>query len=228
LNYSKFPNRWKILPNGPMGPTQYFEKLLSRGKEKKKSLSGSKCSKSQRESLTPIAESERGEKEKAKQDKRNQSTKVPTHGQLLEELFPGGRTLGINILYSPPSALKPVADIVIIHGLKGHSFTTWLETRSGTYWPAHLLPQDVPNARIMTFGYDADPLGMLVSGQNDIRDHAHTLLGDLARERKGDPVRKLLVDIYPHVLTGSREASGTCVYSTQPWWLDHQESSVHV
>lgn len=119
------------------------------------------------------------------QDVQEISTKEPHH-QLPEELFPGG-TLGITVLYTPPK-LKPLVDIVLIHGLSGHSYTTWLDKRSGTFWPFDLLRKDVPNARIMTFGYDVDPANF-VTAQGDLRDHAQTLLCELARERKVDPVR---------------------------------------
>lgn len=123
--------------------------------------------------------------------------------------------MGINVLYAPPEPSVPLVDIVLVHGLKGHSYTTWLDTPSGTYWPFHLLQHDIPNARIMTFGYDADPVGIFVSGQNDIRDHAHTLLGDLARERKADPVRISPVSSgLSTLLTNGYEASEACVYST--------------
>lgn len=190
-----------------MGPTQLFAKLLYRRKQKKgvKKLRESEEEKdspsaaSRNDPATLITESGQTINEGIEQDESSsRNVKESSHGQIFDELFPGGGTLGINVLYAPRS--KPLVDIVLIHGLKGHSYTTWLDTRSGTYWPVHLLQRDVPNARIMTFGYDADPMGVLVSGQNDIRDHAHTLLGDLARERKSDPVRIPFPDRWLYII----------------------------
>ena len=54
---------------------------------------------------------------------------------------------------------------------------TW--STENVYWPKDLLGPDVPHVRILTFGYDAK-----VVGQNNIHDHAQTLVSDLRRQRK--------------------------------------------
>ena len=59
---------------------------------------------------------------------------------------------GIKVLHNPPSA---VVDIVFVHGLTGNAYTTWLHGRS-IHGPRDLFSEDLANARIMTFGYDAD------------------------------------------------------------------------
>lgn len=47
------------------------------------------------------------------------------------------------------------------------------------------MPRDLPNARILTFGYDADIIGALrVAGSNTLRDHGKTLAHELAVWRK--------------------------------------------
>lgn len=91
--------------------------------------------------------------------------------------------LGIKVLKEPGDASRAV-DIVFVHGLTGDAFNTWLEDKFGIYWPLDLLGNDLPNARIMTFGYDADV--MHAKGpisQNNLEDNAETLLNDLAGER---------------------------------------------
>lgn len=45
-------------------------------------------------------------------------------------------------------------DIVAVHGLQGDAFKTW-EHENGSNWLRDFLPEDVPSARIMTFGYES-------------------------------------------------------------------------
>ncbi|KAH0538139.1 hypothetical protein FGG08_005247 [Glutinoglossum americanum] len=90
------------------------------------------------------------------------------------------------VLYQPANASETLVDIIFVHGLTGDSYNTWLEAESGTYWPVHLLCQSVPDARTMAFGYDADVAKFLRPvSQSNLRDHASTLLGDLADKRIG-------------------------------------------
>lgn len=62
---------------------------------------------------------------------------------------------------------KPLADpkdakvdIVFVHGLNGNRVTTWTSDPSdenpiSVFWPRDLLPSKCPNARILSFGYNA-------------------------------------------------------------------------
>lgn len=103
---------------------------------------------------------------------------------LREQIFPNGRNYGLQVLHDPA---EPLVDIIFVHGLTGDSYNTWLEADSGIYWPVHLLSKDVPDARIMTFGYDADVTKFLGPvSQNNLRDHASALLGELAVVRPED------------------------------------------
>ena len=58
------------------------------------------------------------------------------------------------------------------------------------YWPQDLLPQTIPNARILTYGYDADVIGGLFKGasKNNITQHARDLMLKLEREVEGEPI----------------------------------------
>lgn len=74
--------------------------------------------------------------------------------------------------------------VVLVHGLTGNRESTWTEHEHGTTWPRDKLPSDLPTARIMTFGYDADVVHLIdVSSQNTIRDHGKALATDLGRKR---------------------------------------------
>lgn len=75
--------------------------------------------------------------------------------------------------------------IVFVHGLTGDREKTWTHQTTACFWPEALLPSDLPNARIFTYGYDADVAHFFSqASQSRIGDHAKTLLSDLARIRE--------------------------------------------
>jgi hypothetical protein len=75
--------------------------------------------------------------------------------------------------------------IVFVHGITGNRETTWTyKNKPPIFWPKDLLPADLPKARIITFGYDADVIGVLsTAGGNSIRDHGTSLAEDIAMRR---------------------------------------------
>ena len=89
---------------------------------------------------------------------------------------------GIKILHDPSSA---VLDIVFVHGLTGSAYSTWLHEDSGRHWPRDIIKNDISDARIMTFGYDADVVHCWgQAAQDGISGYAKDLLGKLARKRQ--------------------------------------------
>lgn len=60
--------------------------------------------------------------------------------------------------------LSNVISIVAVHGLNGHRDKTWTAS-NGVHWHRDLLPNDIPNARIFCWGYDANTHGDRVSCQ---------------------------------------------------------------
>ena len=70
--------------------------------------------------------------------------------------------------------------------------------QTSCFWPADLLPQDVPGARILTYGYDANVSHFFEEcvNQNSITAHSESLLNALARWRPKCPQRPLLFVVH--------------------------------
>ncbi|CRK14677.1 hypothetical protein BN1708_011202 [Verticillium longisporum] len=78
---------------------------------------------------------------------------------------------------------NPIVDIVALHGLNGHREKTWT-AENGVHWLRDLLPKDLPQARILCYGYDANTHSTRRVSWNNIYDHATNLVSDLYRKRK--------------------------------------------
>jgi hypothetical protein len=77
----------------------------------------------------------------------------------------------------------PIVDIVALHGLNGHREITWT-AENGVHWLRDLLPEDLPQARILCWGYDANTHAADRVSWNYLYDHATNLVSDLCRKRK--------------------------------------------
>ncbi|CAN9171071.1 unnamed protein product [Alternaria alternata] len=98
----------------------------------------------------------------------------------------------------------PVVDIVAVHGLNGHCEKTWTAGNGidSVNWLRDLLPHDLPNARILSWGYDANThSGSRVSCQY-LFDHARTLVSDLCLERQITETSKRPIIFVAHSLGG--------------------------
>ncbi|KAL9631599.1 MAG: hypothetical protein Q9204_004166 [Flavoplaca sp. TL-2023a] len=58
------------------------------------------------------------------------------------------------------------------------------EVETRVFWPRDLLPNIVHDARILTWGYDADIIGFDSASQSTVHQHAGSLLSDLADQRE--------------------------------------------
>ena len=70
-----------------------------------------------------------------------------------------------------------------MHGLNGHREKSWTDSKSKILWLRDLLPLQLPNARVLTFGYDADTLKLSGISQLGLNDHAASLVAELLRVR---------------------------------------------
>ncbi|KAI0506067.1 hypothetical protein F5B22DRAFT_651114 [Xylaria bambusicola] len=106
-----------------------------------------------------------------------------TASSSVQRLFPDNNIYGLRDVHVPEDA---IVDIVFLHGLNGRADKTFVHGRSGTYWPADLLPNDIPNARILSFGYDADVATFFGPvGQNTLQGHASNLVNALGNDNSG-------------------------------------------
>ena len=88
---------------------------------------------------------------------------------------------------------EKTVDVVAVHGLQGDAYKTW-EHDNGSLWLRDFLPADIPNARIMTFGYDSTvAFSKSVAG---IEDKALELLNHLSAKRSpaffGNPSKPII------------------------------------
>ncbi|OBR03258.1 LipA and NB-ARC domain-containing protein [Colletotrichum higginsianum IMI 349063] len=96
-----------------------------------------------------------------------------------------------------------VADIVFVHGLTGNRETTWTDKSTGVFWPAHLLKDEVPRTRIVTFGYDADVVHFwAAASQNRVRNHAVNLINAISQLRERTDTEDRPVIFVVHSLGG--------------------------
>ncbi|KAL9126778.1 MAG: hypothetical protein Q9217_004226 [Psora testacea] len=104
-----------------------------------------------------------------------------------------GQNYGVKVLYD--GSTEASVDIVFVHGLTGNTYNTWLHKGTRVHWPSELLRQDMPDARILSFGYDADIVNFWNPASNSrLSNHAENMVGGLVRkrERTNTESRKIL------------------------------------
>ncbi len=74
-------------------------------------------------------------------------------------------------------------DIIAIHGLNGHPFTTWTH-ENGTLWLKDLLPGQLPGCRVYTYGYPSQVL--FSKSLMEVREYARSLLDWIRSEVLSD------------------------------------------
>eukprot|EP00796_Vickermania_ingenoplastis_P006968 gene6968-4932_t len=73
-------------------------------------------------------------------------------------------------------------DIVFIHGFGSSPLRAWRDSK-GVLWPAVYIPQDFPNCRVWSVGYDTDHMAVKPAHQND-----PAAKGGASEQAGGDPL----------------------------------------
>ncbi|KAA6412799.1 MAG: hypothetical protein FRX48_03791 [Lasallia pustulata] len=128
--------------------------------------------------------------------KYKEATSLPTEVAFSESTYEP-LPYGLIVL---AEGLDPTLDIVAVHGLNGHHEKTW--TTNNVNWLRDLLPSDIPNARILSWGYDANTHSTSqISGQY-LYNHATTLVSDLCLKRSLTKTRTRPIIFVAHSLGG--------------------------
>ncbi|KAJ5501025.1 hypothetical protein N7527_012146 [Penicillium freii] len=112
----------------------------------------------------------------ATRDQRNRGTVSDPSECTPVSSFPDG----VKVLHDCPDAKF---DICFVHGLTGNRESTWTAQGHSMPWPKTLLPPNLRQTRIITYGYDAYVTQKSVASSNRLIDHATNLLNDLTDDR---------------------------------------------
>lgn len=91
-------------------------------------------------------------------------------------------------------------DLVAIHGLGGHYNDTWTDKNTEQNWLRDFLPDQVPQLRIMSWGYNSGVLGSKSVGT--VTTFAQGLLADLKTCRATKKLEKRPLIFVCHSLGG--------------------------
>lgn len=87
-----------------------------------------------------------------------------------------------------------------VHGLNGTAKKTWTDPTSGNFWLEDFLPDALPKARVMTFGYDS---GLAFSkSRSGVANFARDLLNRLRVARNSPEARDRPLIFVAHSLGG--------------------------
>ncbi|KAF7502238.1 hypothetical protein GJ744_006309 [Endocarpon pusillum] len=95
---------------------------------------------------------------------------------------------------------NPVLDIVAVHGLNGNREKTW--AAGDVCWLRDFLPLEIPKARILSWGYDANTHGTLEISNDSLYYHAKNLISDLCLMRDLTKTQKRPILFIAHSLGG--------------------------
>ena len=80
------------------------------------------------------------------------------------------------------------SSIIAVPGLSAHATGSFRSNDGEQVWLCDFLPSDIPNCRVMVYGYDSRM--DKADGTSSVSDRAATFLGLLHNFREGTEVRK--------------------------------------
>ncbi|KAF8529586.1 hypothetical protein BU17DRAFT_79596 [Hysterangium stoloniferum] len=93
----------------------------------------------------------------------------------------------------------PIVDIVAIHGFDGHREESWTAD-NGKLWLRDFLPHTIPEARILSYGYDAYTNSSL--SEQTLHGHAQDFLAKLSMSRETGETKDRPIIFIAHSLGG--------------------------
>ncbi|KAM3560902.1 hypothetical protein ARSEF4850_003455 [Beauveria asiatica] len=145
----------------------------------------------------------------------SQRSRTPTQG--VDHPHGQAHPQGLEVVYDGDN---PIVDIIALHGLNGHREKTWT-ARNGVHWLRDLLPEDLPQARILCWGYDANTHAADRSTDRPIIFVAHSLGGlvlksalihsDAARQGANPEHKSIKLSTYGILFMGTPHQGGNGV-----------------
>ncbi|KAF2791859.1 hypothetical protein K505DRAFT_308700 [Melanomma pulvis-pyrius CBS 109.77] len=110
----------------------------------------------------------------------------------------------------------PAVDIVFLHGLRGDVKETW--SKGPCLWPRDLLATDLPNSRILLYGYDSSITHWDQStvAQTDLRSDAEDMCAKLAAKRASTDSNDRPIILIAHSLGGLVAAQAVILGEGRP------------
>ena len=85
-----------------------------------------------------------------------------------------------------------------IHGLNGHALNTWTHKQNGIMWLRDFLHEEIPDVRIMTYGYNAK-FRNFKTDQN-LRVISMKLLAELVDHRRSKEVIHIHYEMHTSIM----------------------------
>jgi len=108
--------------------------------------------------------------------------------------------------------------VIAVTSLAGHAFGSWRSRETLQMWLKDFLPYDIPNIRIMTYGYDSSLVGNSKT-ESTLLDYEQNFTLEIENARNSVPVSILMSREYEfHALISSKENPTYHIHRSQPWW----------